>query len=393
MTHQLHPFADLRASRAAMASFVVMGAVWGAIAAMVPDLRAALEVSDSLFGLIMFTTAAVSAVAMMLAPRLGRALGARALPLATAAMAASLLMPGHLDAPLAFALAFALVGGTTGFVEVLMNDRVAGIEAATGRPLMNLNHAGYSLSFFATAVLTGLARDAGLSAAMVFSMVALVSAPLVLISTEAPAAARAPDAPPPAGYGTAAGGGVAVLGALGGLVILAASLAEAGTETWSALHLERILGASPAEGALGPALLGLSMGLGRLAGQAVSRHVGEVVLMQGGAGLAAAGALLVAGAPSPGVAFAGFAMLGFGVSVIVPIALAMVGRGAAEPVRATALAQASVLGFVGYIAGPALMGLLSDLVSLRLSFLAVGVALLALPLLAPLLAWRADPWR
>lgn len=389
MTRQIHAFADLRASRAALASFLVMGAVWGAIAAMIPDLRAALDINDSLFGLILFTTAAVSAGAMMLAPRLGRGLGARALPLATAAMAASLLLPGHLSVPITFALAFALVGGASGLVEVLMNDRVAGIEAATGRPLMNLNHAGYSLSFFATAVLTGLARDAGLSAAMVFTVVALASAPLVAISAESPITLRGSDARRADGR-PATESGLAALGVLGGLVILLASLAEAGTETWSAMHLERILGASPAEGALGPALLGLSMGLGRLAGQALSRRIGEVVLMQGGAGLAAAGALLAAGAPAPGAAFAGFAMLGFGASVIVPIALAMVGRGVAETRRATALAQASVLGFVGYIAGPALMGLLSDLVSLRLSFLAVGVTLFALPLLAPLLARHAD---
>lgn len=371
-----------------MASFVVLGAVWGAIAAMIPELRVTLEISDTLFGGIMFTTAAVSAGAMMAAPRVAGMLGARSLPLVTAALAVSLLVPGHMTAPAWFALAFALVGAASGLVEVLMNDRVAGIEAATGRPLMNLNHAGYSLSFFAVAVATGFAREAGFSAAAAFTAVAVISLPLALVSAgSVPARSGAPASGEP-GSAAGTGGPITALGLLGGVVILLASLAEAGTETWSAVHLERTLGASPAEGALGPALLGLSMGLGRLAGQATSRRLGEAVMMQGGAALGAMGAILAAVATSPGAAFAGFAMLGFGVSVIVPIALAQVGRGVAEPMRASALAQASVLGFVGYIAGPALMGMLSDLASLRLSFIAVGVALLALPLLAPMLARR-----
>lgn len=388
------PRGDLRASSSAVGCFLAMGAVWGAIAAVMPDLRTAIGASDSVLGVILFITAAVSALAMLLAPVFGRALGAAALPLAAAAMVLSLVVPGQLTDVQVFAVALALVGGTSGLVEILMNARVAAIEAATGRPLMNLNHAAYSLSFFATAVLTGLARDAGVSAGLILTVVAAAMTPAVMMTVSAPAAVTSPTPASGADSPRAAGairGGWSSVTLLGGLVILVASLAEAGTETWSALHLERTLGASPAWGGAGPAVLGLSMGVGRLAGQALTRRVADATLMQAGGALAALGAAATAIAPGPPVAFAGIALIGLGASVIVPIALTMVSRGVGATARTTAISRASFLGFVGYIAGPALMGLVSDMVSLRLSFLLLGAALLALPVIVPWLARHTGP--
>ena len=381
---------DLRVSGPALACFVALGAVWGAIAALLPDLRAAIGAGDALLGVILFTTASVSAGAMLAAPAVGRIVGRVALPLATAAMVASLLLPGQTALAWQFALAMALVGGTSGLVEVLMNARVAALEAATGRPLMNLNHAGYSLSFFAVAVGTGLAREAGLTPAVIFSVLATGCVPLVLLALRRPPSVAEPAAPgADEGARGASGFAVAPLVLLGGGVILLASLAEAGTETWSALHLERSIGTSPALGALGPAILGLTMGLGRLAGQALSRRVPEARLMQAGGTLAALGAVLGAVAPGPITAFAGIALVGAGASVIVPIALAVVGRGAAGAERARRIAHASVIGFVGYVGGPALMGMISALADLRTAFLILGLVLLLLPLLAPRLTRSA----
>ena len=381
---------DLRVSGPALACFVALGAVWGAIAALLPDLRAAIGAGDALLGVILFTTAAVSAGAMLAAPAVGRIVGRVALPLATAAMVASLLLPGQTALAWQFALAMALVGGTSGLVEVLMNARVAALEAATGRPLMNLNHAGYSLSFFAVAVGTGLAREAGLTPAVIFSVLAAGCVPLVLLALRRPPGVAGPAAPgADEGARGASGFAVAPLVLLGGGVILLASLAEAGTETWSALHLERSIGTSPALGALGPAILGLTMGLGRLAGQALSRRVPEARLMQAGGTHAALGAVLGAVAPGPITAFAGIALVGAGASVIVPIALAVVGRGAAGAERARRIAHASVIGFVGYVGGPALMGMISALADLRTAFLILGLVLLLLPLLAPRLTRSA----
>ena len=51
-------------------------------------------------------------------------------------------------------------------------------------------------------------------------------------------------------------------------------MTEATVETWSALHIERSLQGRAAEGAMGPAMLGLTMAIGRFSGQAVSPRLG-----------------------------------------------------------------------------------------------------------------------
>ncbi|MBK5925880.1 hypothetical protein CCR87_00660, partial [Rhodobaculum claviforme] len=256
--------ADLRASRVPLAGLVAMGAIWGALAAVMPDLRLRTQASDAQLGAAFLAAALVAVVAMLGAPRLGRWLDgwgrARAVApvVTTAAMVGAAVLPGLVTQVWHLALALAVLAAASAVVDVLMNGRVAALEATRARPLMNLNHAGYSLSFFAAAVLTGVARDAGAGPVLVLGGLAVALAPLVALTVErrpamvaaAPAGAPVPLAPV---------AGLWLLVALGGGVMMLASLLEAGTETWSALHLERTLGAGPATGALGPAMLGLCM--------------------------------------------------------------------------------------------------------------------------------------
>ena len=57
--------------------------------------------------------------------------------------------------------------------------------------------------------------------------------------------------------------------------MLIAFMTEATVETWSAIHIERTLQGRAAEGALGPAMLGVTMALGRFFGQSVSQTFSE----------------------------------------------------------------------------------------------------------------------
>jgi len=126
---------------------------------------------------------------------------------------------------------------------------------------------------------------------------------------------------------------------LGGGVVLAAFLSEAATEGWSALHLERTLGAQAAFGALAPALFGLTMGIG-----------------------------------------------GLGISVVVPLAFALIGRSVPEELRLTAIARSAAMGYSAFFLGPPIMGGIAEVFGLRMSFLFISallvtVALVLLPAL------------
>ncbi|MGY6632498.1 MAG: MFS transporter [Alkalilacustris sp.] len=393
------PRDDMAASRVPLAGLVAMGGIWGALAAVMPDLRARTGASDAELGLAFLAAALVAVAAMLAAPAIGawldrRGPGARRGALApgacTAAMVAAALLPGLATQVWHLALALGVLAAASGVADVLLNGRVAALEAARARPLMNLNHAAYSLAFFAVAVASGLARDAGLGAGAVLTVLAAALVPLVVVTWDARGAGVAVASS--AADGRAAlppVAGLWLLVALGGGVMMLASLLEAGTETWSALHLERTLGAGPALGALGPAMLGLCMGIGRLAGQGLSRRLAPGRLMQLGAGIAGLGALAATLAPGPMVALGGIAALGLGASVLVPTALSLVGAAVPAERRTALIARAYALGFVGYVAAPALMGLIAHLAGLRWSFALLAAGALAALALAPALSRRA----
>jgi MFS family permease len=145
-------------------------------------------------------------------------------------------------------------------------------------------------------------------------------------------------------------------------------MTEAATEAWSALHIERTLGGRAAEGALGPAMLGLTMSMGRFGGQVVAEKLREVAVVVGASTLAAFGAVVAAWAPSPVVAYAGFGMFGLGVSVIGPMGLALVGKMVPAHFRTEAISRAAVMGFSGFFFAPVIMGLVSQGFGLRWAF-------------------------
>ena len=165
-----------------------------------------------------------------------------------------------------------------------------------------------------------------------------------------------------------------------GGVVPVAFMSEATAEACSALHIERTLGGGAAEGALGPAMLGLTMAIGRFSGQVVAERLREVTVVTWPPIMAATGAVIPAPAPTPLIGYIGLGTLGLGVSVIGPMGLALVGRLVPAHFRTEAISRAAVIGFSGFFFAPSLMGFTSETFGLRVAFGCVaGLLLLAVP--------------
>lgn len=365
----------IRTSRSPATAFVVIGLYWGTFAAYVPVLKDNVGASDGLFGWLLLSTSIGLLSAMWLAPRADRFLGARGMQAGTVFLALAYLLPGLMHTPLTFAISMALVGMASGLTDVLMNARVSDLEARHGKSLMNANHGVFSVGYMLAALATGVAREADLEPFIMFALVGCVA---VFLSTQMrmqPSTGVESDE---------MSGGYPVLPILicGGIVLVA-FMSEATVETWSALHIERTLAGGAAEGALGPATLGLTMAVGRLSGQMLTERFSETVVIVWAALIASVGALIAAGAPSPTVAYIGFGVLGLGVSVIGPIGLALVGQLVSSRYRTEAISRAAVIGFSGFFVAPVLMGTVSEFYGLRVAFACVaGFLLLALPMTA-----------
>ncbi|PWJ22415.1 MFS transporter [Jannaschia seohaensis] len=358
----------LMVSRATVAAFMAVGFTWGCFAAMAPVLKTRIGVDDAIFGLLLLGTALGLTTTLYAAPRFDRAMGVWALPLGAALLAAMATLPGWagVTAPLLF-LSLLVLGGFSGLLDVVMNARVSEVEARTGLSLMNVNHAMFSVAYAISALVTGAMREAGLAPEAIFAVTGLmILATVPFQKTEV--------APPPPEHET---GDVRLplpLVAICGTMVLIAFMGEATVEAWSALHIERTLGGGAAEGAFGPAMLGITMAVGRFSGQAVAARLSELTVIRIATGFAVAGVLIAAAAPSPIWAYFGFGLQGLGVSVIGPMGLALAGRLSPAHKRTAVIARVAIIGFTGFFLAPALMGLGAEAFGLRWAF--AGVALL-----------------
>jgi hypothetical protein len=303
------------------------------------------------------------------------------MPVLASCFAAAWVLPGWITVPAFFFLSLLLVGLCSGLLDVTMNSRVSELEALHARPLMNAAHGMFSVGYTAGAVYAGIMRELG-----AMPGVALLGVSLFVVLALAPRMRMEPHVVPhPAG-----GSGRYPLWPilLCGAVVLSAFMTEAATEAWSALHIERTLGGRAVEGALGPAMLGLTMTIGRFGGQVVAERLREVQVVVIAGTVAAAGALLAAWAGAPWVAQVGFGLFGLGVSVIGPMGLALVGKMVAPHYRTEAISRAAVIGFSGFFFAPVLMGLVSQGFGLRWAFTLVAVLVASSIPLALFLARR-----
>ena len=377
----------LRHARAALAAFFAMGILWGSFAADLPDIKTMLGVSESRLGFLMFLTPLAAMLAMRAAPWISEQLGRYVLGVTSLLMALAFILPGQTGVWYLFPVAMLVCGATTGAVDVLMNARVSALEVARGRPLMNLCHAAYSFGYAGGALGTGALRSLGASPGVVMAVAAGLAALAALAAFEEDGQIDGLRAPP---KGTSAALGL--IPVIGGAIVLIAFMSENAAESWSALHIEKTLNGSAALGSAGPAVLALTMGTARVFGHGLSSRISALRLLLIGAAISACGALAVAFAASPFLAYAGFIVMGIGSSVIAPTAFTLVGTMAAPEARARAVASATMLGYAGYFIGPPIVGLIAGGLGLRAAFVFTAALLGFVWLLAPLLV-RLKPIR
>lgn len=371
----------LAIARPAVAAFAAMGILWGTFAAVLPDLKAMLGVDEARLGLLILFTPVAAVTAMLLAPGIGARLGRVALPVSTLLMALAFMLPGQSAVLWLFPLAMMCCGAATGLTDVLMNARVATLENERNLQLMNLSHAAYSFGYAGGALGTGLLRSLEWPPGWVMATMALAALVLACLTIEKDGTIhgllRPKDGTP---------GHLGLIPVIGGGIVLIAFLTENAAENWSALHIEKTLGGSPAQGAMGPATLALTMGFSRLAGQGLVSRVNPFTLLKGGALISALGALGAAFAGTPTMAYAGFIVMGIGSSDIAPTAFSLVGRLADPRARARAVARATLLGYFGYFFGPPTLGLIAGAFGLRMAFVFAALMLLMVLVLAPIMA-------
>jgi MFS family permease len=155
-----------------------------------------------------------------------------------------------------------------------------------------------------------------------------------------------------------------------GAIAFAAAINEGAMLEWSGIYLRDIIHATEINAALGLSAFSFAMTAMRFAGDWLTDKFSAEWIVRGGGLIAASGMGLVLIAPNIIVAFIGIALVGIGVAVTIPLAFSAAGKlPNISPGRG--IAGVASIGYAAFLVGPTLIGVISDITSLRFGYLLV----------------------
>ncbi|MFC9970444.1 MFS transporter [Spirillospora sp. NPDC127200] len=363
-----------RAARRAVATvFFLNGAVFASWVPRIPEVKSALGLGDAALGAALAGPALGAVVSMAVTGALVARLGSR--PVTRAALAGFCVGPALVGTASGWAGLFAVLtawGAAMGALDVAMNSAGMTVQRRYGRPIMSGLHACFSGGSLVGALTGALAAHQDLdvpvhlAAAGGIALVCGLTATRALLPAEHDVQAAGPAFARPTRP-------LLVLSALA----FAALLSEGAAADWSAVYLQETLGTGPGMAGAGYAAFAVTMTIGRLSGDRLVAAFGasRVVGVLSAVAAAGFGGALLAAEPLP--ALAGLAVLGLGLACVVPIVFTASAHATGAP--GPAIAAVSTCGYLGFIAGPPLIGAIAELTGLgpALGVIAVLVALLA----------------
>lgn len=364
---------DRRAQRwAVTALFAVNGATFASWLPRLPDVRDRLGLELHELGLVLLGTGLGGLLASAAGGALVDRLGSRRASIA-GAVALSLGLPLVATAGAPVALFGVLLG--LGAVDVLtdigMNVQGAQVQRRASGSVVQRFHGAWSVGSLGGAGVAAIAASAGVS--LGWQLVATSAALLATVAVLAPHLSAVDDEPAPHPEG-ARRRPLLVL-----LAVLALSIAvvEGAPGEWAAVFAADVHGASAAVASVAFLAFSAGMVVGRFTGDAATDRLGAAAVFRWALGLAGAGLAVVASSPGAGVAIAGYAVVGLGVSVLFPALYLQAADTDGIP-AGLGLGVMSTGARLGFLVSPLAVGGLASSTSLRLALaVAVGVAAVA----------------
>jgi MFS family permease len=356
----------VRSRRLLIGYFAGLGAVMAVWGARMPAVQKSAGLSTADLALVLLAAALGMVAGLQMGGRLAHPARLPALltggAIGLAACLATLGACRSLDTLLPVAFVF---GAAHGVLDVAANSSAVRCQNAHGRPIMAGLHASYSLGALAGAAMA--AATAHTPHTVLFAGVGATATVAACATTRLTRCVAAPGLEPAQNPGTP---GPDVHGGLSrrrlwllGALAAATLLGEGAAADWAAVHLHS-LDATTATSAAAFALYSAAMAAGRLAGDRLTTRYGAPAVVRTGAALAALG--LATGLAGSTIAFAlaGWAAFGLGLSVTIPSLITAAGAGGPR-----AVATVAVTGYIGLLAGPALIGALATLTALSIALL------------------------
>lgn len=355
--------------------FFIAGMVTAIWAVIVPFAKVNTGVDDAVLGSLLLCLGAGAIVAMPLTGPLTSRFGCRKV-IGCAVMVVILATPflSVISDPLTLGLTLLLFGVGIGITDCAMNIQAIIVEKASAKPLMSGFHGMYSVGGIAGAGLMTALLTLGLEVMASVITLSILVLGLLVISYKT----LLPYANPPEGPAFAIPKGTVLIL---GIICFVVFLAEGTVLDWSALYLVENRGVAESLGGLGFAVFAAAMTLGRLSGDYIISRLGSLTVVLVGALLAIAGFMVVIYSSWLPALLAGYLLVGIGCANIVPVMFSQTGKQNSMP-QMVAVPAVTTLGYIGVLAGPAMIGYIAHHSSLSHAFIFVMVLMLLAALLS-----------
>lgn len=360
-----------RSSRVAVSGYFLIGgtaiAVWGV---HIPEVEKRLNITHSVTGsiILLFGFGAFLAMQAMgwvidhYGSKLVTALGGVATGL-------GLLIPAFANDVATLAVGIFILGACVGILDVGMNANGVVIERNYGRAIFSSLHAMWSVGGIVGAVIGGVALTFDSPMWLTLSITGLLMAVSSVLFYKPLAQDRPTEtvSREQKGVGRSNNRKSLSLVLFVGLLACFAAISEGSAVDWSALHIKSVLSGSDAEAALGVGGFSAMMAVMRFFGDRLVDRFGRLAIVRFGSFIASAGILIAVLASAPWQAVLGWSLLGVGISGVIPQLFIAGGNIGDETHAGRNMAKVVGLTYFGIMAGPAIIGFLTNWIPLNLA--------------------------
>ncbi len=351
--------------------FFAAGFITAAWAAIIPFVKTNVQISDGVMGLLLLSLGIGALVGMPAAGFYTSKYGCKRV-LLISVLGFSLLFPTLLFANSIVTLSMLLVcfGMCLGITDCTMNIQAVIVEKEANKPLMSGFHGFYSLGGMTGAIVLTSILSAGLAVSLACLLTSLF---VLLLLTINKSGLRSDTSQEQGPYFAIPKGPVFFIG----VVCFVFFLSEGTVLDWSGIFLSEYRNIPATSAGMGVACFSVTMTIGRLLGDKAVSIIGAKRMIVLGSSVAIIGFLVSLSFNHWQSALVGYALIGIGCSNIVPIMFSATGKQTAMP-ESLAVTAVSTLGYVGVLAGPALVGFGAELYGLITAlYVIVGLIFIA----------------
>lgn len=374
-----HSISRQRIRLAVALFYFFQGLSFASWASRIPDIKAALNLSDAQLGTLLFALPLGQLITMPLSGRLVTLYGSRRVLRAGAplyALVLSFIALAGTGWQLGMALlAFGIVGN---LCNIAVNTQGVAAEQLYGRSIMTSFHGAWSIAGFTGALIGMLLINFHVSTYTHFWIILL----LVIANTafnERFLVDHVVTEQKKAGFLMKPDKMLVQLGIIG----FCSMATEGAMFDWSGIYFKDIVQAPPSLVTAGYASFMIMMAGGRFVGDWAIRRIGRRTLLQISGCFIFAGMSVSVLFPTVNTAALGFMLVGLGVACVVPSIYSTAGR-STKVTPGVALAMVSSVSYLGFLIGPPLIGYIAELANLRYSYAVVGLFGLMITILVSL---------